>query len=241
MRKLSSATTLSGCRHRIWYFFYAFFLLLYDKAKIFENKTNEKLLFSLDPAKKTPNRTLASENLWATERETNFLFYWIEKFKDRNKNINFHEKESGKIQPVRCCERKMRNSSKKEKLKRERTKVFHRNFPSLSCFDLYGKNFPAFCVVRKYWWKNLLLTFLSHCPRISSEIFQNNSYQRVSRKSRTNGFTNINNHHEFFREKPTKPTNPLRNKHSSNKILPKKRKKKAAINYDIFTEIFKEE
>lgn len=77
MRKLSSATTLSGTLpwNNIWYFFSI--LLCIRKSKISENKTNEKLLFTIDP-EKSKNRTemtLASENLWATEREKNFLFW----------------------------------------------------------------------------------------------------------------------------------------------------------------------
>jgi hypothetical protein len=50
--------------------------------------------------------------------------------------------------------------------------------------------------------------------------------------------TNSQNHHKF-KKKPTKPSNPLRNKIHVAKFSP--RKKEATINYDIFTEIFKEE
>lgn len=48
------------------------------KCEISENKTNEKLLFTVDPEKyKTePKMTFASENLWATELRV-LMFRWF--------------------------------------------------------------------------------------------------------------------------------------------------------------------
>lgn len=69
------------------------FSCVFEQAKRSENKTNGKLLFTIDPEKQNRTEmTMASENLWETEREKFFLFlkvYWmLRKCPEKEKRVN---------------------------------------------------------------------------------------------------------------------------------------------------------